>query len=87
MKKTLLSVLLIILLPVCSAVFAKNYGSFNNVDYIKCYDGDTCTFNIPKVHPIIGEKINIRLDGIDSRTSKNQNCIDKFTPPIDVQHF
>ena len=30
------------------------------------YDGDTITFNLPGLHPIIGEKISIRVNGIDT---------------------
>lgn len=29
-------------------------------------DGDTCTFTIPGVHPLFGEKINVRFAGIDT---------------------
>ena len=50
-----------------SFVFAgeKFYGNFNDVEYIRNYDGDTVTFCIPDVHPIIGRNINVRVYGID----------------------
>ncbi len=40
--------------------------SFHCVEYTKNYDGDTFTVNIPLVHPLIGSKITVRVDGIDS---------------------
>jgi len=49
-----------------SSAFAKSFGDYNNAIYIRNYDGDTITFNLPKLHPIIGEKISIRVNGIDT---------------------
>lgn len=34
--------------------------------YRSCYDGDTCRFDIPNVHPFFGENIPVRLAGIDA---------------------
>ena len=45
---------------------ATSYGDIENVQYVRNYDGDTVTFNLPGLHPIIGEKINIRVNGIDT---------------------
>jgi len=39
---------------------------FPNVTYRSCYDGDTCRFDIPNVHPFFGENIPVRLAGIDT---------------------
>lgn len=36
------------------------------VEYVKNYDGDTITFNIKKVHPILGDEISVRVAGIDA---------------------
>lgn len=47
-------------------VLASDFGSMSDVSVLSCYDGDTCRFNIPGVHPIIGDNIAIRLDGIDT---------------------
>jgi endonuclease YncB( thermonuclease family) len=43
-----------------------DYGSFKNVEYVKNYDGDTITVNIKNLHPLIGNNINIRVNGIDT---------------------
>lgn len=39
---------------------------FSAVIFHSCYDGDTCTFTIPGVHPLLGRKIGVRLAGIDT---------------------
>ena len=44
--------------------WAGTYGSFKDVILHGCYDGDTCTFTIPGVHPLLGEKIKVRLRGV-----------------------
>lgn len=43
------------------------------VSYIGNYDGDTVTFNIPNVHPLIGEKITIRVAEIDTPELRSKN--------------
>ena len=40
--------LLIAALGLAPSAFAAD---FTNVTYHRCYDGDTCTFTIPDVHP------------------------------------
>lgn len=64
MKNLVFLTILFLLLP--SNSFAKSFGNFNGAVYIRNYDGDTITFNLPGLHPIIGEKISIRVNGIDT---------------------
>ncbi len=64
MKKLAFLILAFLLLP--SHSFAKSFGDYQGAVYIRNYDGDTITFNLPGLHPIIGEKINIRVNGIDT---------------------
>jgi micrococcal nuclease len=45
---------------------AKSFGDYEGAVYVRNYDGDTITFNLPGLHPIIGEKISIRVNGIDT---------------------
>ena len=63
-KKLVFSILLFLLIP--SYLAAKSFGDYTGAVYIRNYDGDTITFNLPGLHPIIGEKINIRVNGIDT---------------------
>lgn len=55
-----------------SVCLAKSYGNFETVVFHTCYDGDTCTFSIPGVHPLLGDKISIRLAGIDTPEIKGK---------------
>jgi micrococcal nuclease len=57
-------ILLFLLLP--SYSLAKSFGDYEGAIYLRNYDGDTVTFNLPGLHPIIGEKISIRINGIDT---------------------
>lgn len=58
--------LIIFILLASFPAYAKDYGSYSGAIYVRNYDGDTITFNLPGIHPIIGEKINIRVNGIDT---------------------
>ena len=64
MKKLAFLIVLFLLLP--SYSFAKSFGDYEGAIYVRNYDGDTITFNLPGLHPIIGEKISIRVNGIDT---------------------
>ncbi len=64
MSRLIFLVLAFLLLP--SYSFAKAFGDFEGAIYVRNYDGDTITFNLPGLHPIIGEKISIRVNGIDT---------------------
>ena len=45
---------------------------FNNVTYHRCYDGDTCTFTLPGIHPLFGEKISVHVAEIDAPEIKGK---------------
>ncbi|OUR95832.1 nuclease [Halobacteriovorax marinus] len=47
------------------------------VSYVRNYDADTVTFNIPKLHPLIGQKINIRVNGVDTPEIRTKNKCEK----------
>jgi len=59
--------------------FAKSYGDIQGAVYIRNYDGDTITFNLPGLHPIIGEKISIRVNGIDTPEIKGKCEQEKYS--------
>ena len=44
----------------------QKFGDYEGAIYVRNYDGDTITFNLPNLHPIIGKKIAIRVNGIDT---------------------
>lgn len=48
---------------------------FRCVQYLYNYDGDTVTFNIPNIHPLLGHKIPVRIVGLDTPEIKgNKPC-------------
>ena len=51
--------------------------NFRCVKYIKNHDGDTITFHIPNVHPIIGKKIKVRLSNVDTAEIDAKNPCEK----------
>jgi endonuclease YncB( thermonuclease family) len=74
--------LALLILGICSYTWAKNdcthdSKTFRCVKYIKNYDADTITFNIPGVHPIVGEKINVRVLGVDTPEIRTKNKCEK----------
>lgn len=57
-------ILLFFIFPI--SVLAEDYGNISNAVFHSCYDGDTCRFDLPGLHPIIGRSIAVRLNGIDT---------------------
>lgn len=49
-----------------SAGCAHSAHTFRCLQYIRNYDGDTVTFQIPDVHPLLGSMISVRLLGVDT---------------------
>lgn len=41
-------------------------SAFYCVEFLYNYDGDTINVRVPDVHPLIGEKISVRVAGIDT---------------------
>lgn len=56
--------------------------SFKCVKYIRNYDADTITFDIPDVHPLIGDKISVRVRHIDTPEIKGKLPCEKDTARI-----
>lgn len=52
-------------------------STFSCVKYVKNYDADTITVDIPKVHPIIGDNISVRVSGVDAPEIKGQGPCEK----------
>ncbi len=51
--------------------------AFRCVKYIKNYDGDTVTFDIPQTHPLFGQKISVRVRSIDTPEINGKNPCEK----------
>ena len=52
------------------------------VKYLKNYDADTITFDIPGVHPLLGEKISVSVNGVDAPEMKGANQCEKDSARI-----
>lgn len=51
---------------------AHDATTFRCVKYLKNYDADTVTVQIPGVHPLLGEKISVRVRHIDAPEIKGK---------------
>ena len=74
--------IIVLFLPLllCNALhsYAESYGDYQGAVYVRNYDGDTITFNLPGLHPIISEKISIRVNGIDTPEIKGKCEKEKY---------
>lgn len=61
-------ILLIIAFFLLQPAYAADhsYGDIGPGTYVRNYDGDTITFDISGVHPILGDHIPVRVYGIDT---------------------
>lgn len=75
--------LLIILLFASSFSQAAEPGCQHDENTFRCvkvehnYDGDTITVSIPSVHPLIGQNILVRINGVDTPEIKTSNVCEK----------
>ncbi len=56
---------------------AHDEKNFRCVKYIRNYDGDTITFDIPGVHPLIGKNMAIRVNGLDTPEMRGKDTCEK----------
>lgn len=71
-----------VLQPSKNGLFATDCTHYpkelNCVHYVRNYDGDTITFNIDGLHPLIGKKISIRVNGIDTAEIRTTDACEKL---------
>ena len=78
MKTYLIITSLMLLIPPIGNAMRKpnckhDDNTFRCVKYVRNYDGDTITFDIPNVNPLLGQNAKIRVYGIDSPEIKTHN--------------
>ena len=73
----LLSIPFLIAFDIQANSCKQSSNSFKNLEYIDNYDGDTITFNIPCVHPLLGSFIKVRLSGIDTAEIRGSRPCEK----------
>lgn len=59
--------------PSCS----HDPNAFRCVRFLGNYDGDTISVSIPDTHPLLGEKISVRIAGIDTAEMKGKGRCEK----------
>lgn len=52
-------------------------SSFQCVVFVRNYDADTITFNIPGLHPLLGKGIAVRVKGIDTPELRTTDACEK----------
>ena len=72
------AILIPIFILLSSLSYAKPFGDFEGAVYVRNYDGDTITFNLPGLHPIIGDEISIRINGIDTPETRGKCEKEKY---------
>ncbi|MFQ5672593.1 MAG: thermonuclease family protein [Nitrospinales bacterium] len=60
--------------PVVLCGASPDYGAYDGAKYLRNYDGDTVTFDLSGLHPIIGKSIKVRVGGIDTPEIKGK-CV------------
>ncbi len=55
----------LLLLGLCRTALARE-PRIANVLFESCYDGDTCSFVVPWLPPVLGDPLTVRLRGIDT---------------------
>ena len=66
-------VLITLLLPLYAHAESKTYGEATVLEVTSIYDGDTFRANIDGYPPIIGERMAIRIAGIDTPEMRDKN--------------
>lgn len=72
MKKIVAAIVGATLLQAAVAFAEKSYGNIEGAHYVSNYDGDTLTFDIAGYPPIIGDRIGVRVFGIDTPEIKGK---------------
>jgi micrococcal nuclease len=56
--------------------------NFRCVEYLRNYDGDTITFSISDLHPLLGEEITVRVMGVDTAEKATHDLCEKEVAKI-----
>ncbi len=60
-----------------SSICTNDANTFCGVQVTKVYDGDTLTANIASVHPLLGNRVGIRINGIDTPELRTKDLCEK----------
>lgn len=80
LKTFCLTLLLFTLIPTIladSPSCKHSSDTFRCVKFVKNYDADTLTVNIPGLHPLVGKKMKIRVSGVDTPEIRTKDKCEK----------
>lgn len=66
----------LLLLLLANQAWGEQY-SFSNIQLVDVYDGDTIKVNISDIPSIFGNKLSIRIKGIDTPEKRTKNVCEK----------
>ncbi len=66
MVRVLLPVMLWVAGGLACAAQATTYGDVYDVEVVSVYDGDTLSVNVPDWPPVVGQRVPVRVRGIDT---------------------
>lgn len=72
MRKVVLILLVCLRILPAQACAAETYGNIEPVVYLRNYDGDTLTVDLPGLHPLIGKDVPVRINGINTPEIKGR---------------
>ena len=73
----MLLLLLGLIFPAHGAECRHTSKRFSCVEYVNNYDGDTITFNIPRLNPLFGERVRVRIQGVDAPEIKSEQACER----------
>ena len=82
----MMMIMIRLLLPLSFAITTSAFSAglcdhtdtrFNCVQFVKNYDADTITFNIPGIHSLLGRNISVRVMGIDAPELRTKDQCEK----------
>jgi endonuclease YncB( thermonuclease family) len=77
MVRLLLSAILAGPAVLACATEATTYGDLSNVEVVSVYDGDTLSVNVPGWPPVVGDRVPVRVRGIDTPEIRGQCAQEK----------
>jgi endonuclease YncB( thermonuclease family) len=66
MVRILFPGMLAVAVVLACAAKGTTYGDISNVEVVSVYDGDTLSVNVPDWPPVVGERVPVRVRGIDA---------------------
>lgn len=77
MKFITIFLLLFVAINKSHAKCGNNSNNFCNVKVVSVYDGDTFFIDLPKVHPLFGKRLGVRVWGVNTPEMRSRSIYEK----------